>query len=124
MFHADAFDVFVTKKIRVRLLDINPAYGTTQALLFSWDELTERATGLRAAAHACDSNDARGSDSGQQGEDCELRTVQDPMHIQTSTKCICGAPVDTLDMPGMSWPGILDVLQKQCRLQEHDADEE
>lgn len=112
----------MTKRLRVKLLDINPAYGTTQALLFSWDELSELARGSRAETNRyCDGDSDR--DSSPHSPGCELRAVKDPMHIQTSAKSLFGAPIDTLDMPGMSWPGVFDVLKKQCCLQECDADE-
>ena len=35
----DVMDVYVTKKMRVRIMDFNPVAGTTQPLLFRWDEL-------------------------------------------------------------------------------------
>ena len=36
---ADVMDVYVTKKLKVRIMDFNPVGGTTQPLLFRWDEL-------------------------------------------------------------------------------------
>lgn len=111
-------------------MDINPAYGTTQPLMFSWDELTELATAPRTEDCSCGANHSTGDDDPGHRDDCELilddcqfRTVQDPMHIQTSAKSLFGVPVDTLDMPGMSWPGVFDELQKQCRIQEQCTDE-
>lgn len=36
---ADAYDVYVTPRGVVRLVDINPVGGTTSPLLFDWAEL-------------------------------------------------------------------------------------
>ena len=36
---ADAYDVYVTPRGTVRLVDINPVGGTTSPLLFDWAEL-------------------------------------------------------------------------------------
>lgn len=121
---ADAFDVYLTKKLKVELLDINPAYGTTQALLFTWDELQDVARGLQGLAQNGDDNGRDRAPLGPCHEGCELRTVQDPAHIQTSAKSTFGVPSDTLDMPGVSWPGVFDALREQCRLQALEADPE
>jgi D123 len=108
----------------VKLLDINPAYGTTQPLLFTWDELTELSSGSPSDSRSGYGHNSVNENTVQapEGAGCELRTVQDPMHIQSSAKSLFGAPVDTLDMPGMSWPGVFDMLQEQCCLQAADND--
>ena len=36
---ADAYDVYVTPRGTVRLVDVNPVGGTTSPLLFDWAEL-------------------------------------------------------------------------------------
>lgn len=82
---ADAADVYVSAKLRVRLLDINPAGWTTQPLLFAAEELRslaaaalQRQQGFLAAPHASE----RG---------CALMPVSQARGQQDAPDVQCGA---------------------------------
>jgi hypothetical protein len=103
---ADAFDVHVSPANRVKLLDINQAFEATQALIFTWKELRQLAADI---CQTC-----------EQAEEtlCAFRVVDSPLHIQTSAKSAYGAPLDTLDMHGMTWPDVFNVLEFERAAQE------
>lgn len=101
---ADVFDVCVMPKARVRLLDFNPPGGTTQPLMFTWEELHS------AAELMCSS--PRGSD-----QDCDLRVVTDRMHVQAGAQTVFGVPADTLELQGMTWGDVMQHLASEVSKQ-------
>ena len=79
--HAGAADVYVSAKLRVWLLDVNPAGWTTQHLLFAPEELDslasaalQRQRGLVAALPASDEHRSRARESAANG--CYHHTPQ------------------------------------------------
>lgn len=79
-----AVDVYVTSKDAVRIVDFNTWGGTTQPLLFSWEELIEAAT--------------RVHDSDEDLSDDELmRVVLEPGQIRPGVRASCGVPFDLVD---------------------------
>lgn len=91
-------------KTKVRLLDFNPPGGTTQPLLFTWEELTAAAERIQSAPNGCD-------------RDCELRVVTDRMHVQAGAQSVFGVPADTLELQGMSWGGVMQHLVSEVSKQ-------
>eukprot|EP00892_Ulva_mutabilis_P004094 jgi/Ulvmu1/2056/UM120_0052.1 len=97
------YDVYVTPKKRVWLLDINPAGGTTQPLLFTWPELRAAAERMQHLPH------------GEAG--CELRVVTDHMHVQAGAQSVFGVPADTLELQGMTWGDVMQHLASEVSKQ-------
>lgn len=105
---ADTFDVYVTPKGTVRLLDFNPAGGTTSPLLFDWSELPY---GLEAGGAA---------DSGTEHV-FDFRIVSDPVGVRPTT-AVYGMPFDLADK---SAGGAIAELMRQTRREaEKEAAEE
>lgn len=90
--------------MKVRLLDFNPPGGTTQPLLFTWEELTTAAARIRSAASGSD-------------RDCELRVVTDRMHVQAGAQSVFGVPADTLELQGMTWGDVMQHLASEVSKQ-------
>ena len=97
---ADTFDVYVTAKGTVRLLDFNPAGGTTSPLLFDWAELPfgqiEGDAAGSVPTHALD-----------------FRIVSDPLGVRLTT-AVYGMPFDLADQ---SAGGAIADLMRQTRKQ-------
>jgi len=87
------YDVYVTSgdRLQVRLLDFNPAGGTTSPLLFDWDELELRRDPLSRGG---------GEEEGEEEEAApELRLVQDAgaARVQPGEAALMGVPFDLVD---------------------------
>eukprot|EP00898_Chlorokybus_atmophyticus_P002566 jgi/Chlat1/330/Chrsp1S03188 len=84
------FDVYLTSTHRVRLVDFNPFGGTTNPLLFSWEE-------LQAIRHDIDEIDEDGDDDDD--DVVELRLVdEDGGGIsRMGSRMAYGVPIDLVD---------------------------
>lgn len=141
--HPDyTYDLYVASTGSVRLLDFNPAGGTTAPLLFEWHELgfggappDDAAPANGAGQHAngagqhvnssADDNSGHGDsseddgDDSDEGEDFELRLVDSHVALRPD-KAAYGVPYDFVDTaPGGAahdvWGRLRDL---QDRLQE------
>mmetsp|Transcript_29442 Transcript_29442/g.83022 ORF Transcript_29442/g.83022 Transcript_29442/m.83022 type:complete len:376 (+) Transcript_29442:188-1315(+) len=86
-------DVFVSKRMRVYIMDFNPVGGTTQALLFEWEELPYSLEALAAGSAA------PGGSGGQpwaEGE-VDVRFITQPVAIRPGARAAYGVPYDLVD---------------------------
>ena len=97
---ADTYDVYVTPKGTVRLLDFNPAGGTTSPLLFDWDELPY---GLQNGSAV----------DGATEHVLDFRIVTHPAGVRPTT-AVYGMPYDLADQ---SAGGAVAELMRQTRLE-------
>ncbi|KAJ0264969.1 Temperature sensing protein-like protein [Hirschfeldia incana] len=87
-----AFDVYVTKERRVKVVDFNTWCGSTLPLMFSWDELEKRVGG---------------------GE-LELRIVESRLGVLPGLKT--AVPYDYIDMSsGSGWDQVLKKAEEELR---------
>ena len=111
---ADAMDVYVTTKGKVRLLDFNPFGWTTQPLLFSWEELLTRSSRHETCAAASTCKDAR--PAGESHSTPELRLMLDESHLQGGAAGTFGAPADVhMHLHGLSWNAVMAKLQAETK---------
>lgn len=130
---AVAFDIYVSTRGSVKLLDINPWGWTTQPLLFTWQELEDLAAPaplhehvpLEPDAHSpgCKQDQAR--IGGTRAESSEasgvprgsrvvMRVVEDAAHIQPGAAVVTGAPADVhLHLGGVAWNDVMALLQRE-----------
>mmetsp|Transcript_2192 Transcript_2192/g.5178 ORF Transcript_2192/g.5178 Transcript_2192/m.5178 type:complete len:340 (-) Transcript_2192:13-1032(-) len=92
-------DVYLTKRMRVLIVDFNPAGGTTQPLLFEWDELPYGRGALEGAG-----------DGARPG--VEVRFVTEPSGIRPGPQALYGAPHDLVDV---SEGGPIDELVRRMQ---------
>ena len=95
---ADTFDVYVTPKGTIRLLDFNPAGGTTSPLLFDWVDLPY-------GEHADNALD------GTVEHVLDFRIVTDPVGVRPAS-AVYGMPYDLVDQ---SSEGAIADLMRQTR---------
>ncbi|XP_030542573.1 cell division cycle protein 123 homolog [Rhodamnia argentea] len=94
-----AFDVYVTKDGRVKVLDFNPWGVFTLPLLFSWDELSER-----------------------DDEEVDFRIVESRCAVRPGLKT--AVPYDYLDTsPGSGWDQFLRNADEEIRKQAKESPE-
>lgn len=101
---ADVFDVYVAPKHRVWLLDFNPPGETTQPLLFTWPEIHEAAQ-LMQDVPGCSNHEF------------EMRVVTGSLHVQAGAQSVFGVPADTLQLQGMTWGGVMQLLESEVSKQ-------
>ena len=102
------YDVYVTSgdRFQVRLLDFNPAGGTTSPLLFTWEELSLRESPSPAG---------EGLGGEGEGEAPELRLVPDAdaVRVQPGEAALTGVPFDLVDAsPGGALQGFLQHVRE------------
>ena len=83
-------DVYVTSKNAVRIVDFNTWGGTTQPLLFTWEELVESARALE------EDNAALGGDF-ELSDNEIMRVVREPGQVRPGVRASCGVPFDLVD---------------------------
>ena len=89
--HADTMDVYVTSKNVVRIVDFNTWGGTTQPLLFTWEELI-------ATARALDEENPKGEElSYELSDEDMMRVVREPGQVRPGVRASCGVPFDLVD---------------------------
>ena len=129
--HADAFDLYVSTSCVVKLIDFNPYGGTTQPLLFTWEEIgnaasifddkeheSKRRKLLDSGSPCLCSDEASEKHVGKTTSDVELRVVEDAMHIQPAACAALGAPADVhMHLAGSGWSEILSLLQQHTLAQ-------
>lgn len=117
----DTYDVYVATNGVVKIVDFNPAGGTTSALLFTWEEL-EEAEAEQGAAHDANAappppsppmggvvgGDGAAAPPHQDGahqhsgrlwrpsQQVLVRIVDDASLVQPGEKAACGMPFDML----------------------------
>ncbi|XP_024544364.1 cell division cycle protein 123 homolog [Selaginella moellendorffii] len=99
------FDVYVTKDLRVRLLDFNPWGGSTLPLLFSWEELEAMGDGLESKTLSSLGSLTIGSDElPAKSTPVEFRIIEREGLVQPNLTATSGVPLDYLDTgPGSAW---------------------
>jgi hypothetical protein len=95
--------------MRIKILDFNPAGWCTRPLLFEWGDLD-----MEEGEHGLHSQDQVKISS---QSSCPFRIVEDSTHIQSGAANIFGVPIDTVNMPGMSWSDVIASLEKNVREQ-------
>jgi len=103
----DSFDVYVTKRDKVKLLDINAICASSSPLLFSWEELeldfaNQDPPRIASTAFSCNCDLCAGS----LGDEIEVRFVEDDGSIMMGQTMAVSMPYD---MVGCS---IADALEK------------
>lgn len=131
------YDVYITTKNIVRILDFGPVGVFTSPLLFEWDELygdtpahaeqlppDQHSPHELAGAHNLSQDlDPAASDESQNDavdsrgckDDVSIRIVEDASHIQTGAATAFSAPVDVASMHGMGWQQVIAHMQ-QCTM--------
>ncbi|CAN5973050.1 unnamed protein product [Sphagnum jensenii] len=104
------FDVYLTKDLRVKLLDFNPWGGSTLPLLFSWDELEQNYAKVLGRLNG----------DGLSDDDLvEFRVVKSEGLVQPGLRVGTGVPIDFVNQG--AWEDIIKrEAEKEAREQEKE----
>ncbi|GMH37968.1 hypothetical protein BSKO_05852 [Bryopsis sp. KO-2023] len=106
------FDVYVTSRSRIRLLDFNPIGGATSPLLFSWEDLGYSISneGLLQNNGPAVHRSEIGSENGNEGPQCDfpIKFVEEGGGLMLGSKMAVAMPYDML---GASVTHMVEAMQ-------------
>mmetsp|Transcript_1196 Transcript_1196/g.2778 ORF Transcript_1196/g.2778 Transcript_1196/m.2778 type:complete len:364 (-) Transcript_1196:117-1208(-) len=95
-------DVYLSKKMRVYIMDFNPVGGTTQPLLFTWEELPFDMRALMSGVDDAGDGEAaqvdgEGAASSWTEGEVDVRFITEPVAIRPGGRAAYGVPFDFAD---------------------------
>ncbi|KAJ7543825.1 hypothetical protein O6H91_09G053900 [Diphasiastrum complanatum] len=110
-----AFDCYVTKDGKVKLMDFNTWGGSTLPLLYSWNELEEKHSALLENFE--ENHNSKNISSFAMLRSCgyrvEVRIVKNEGLVQPSFRANSGVPIDLVNKgPGSAWEEFVQKLEE------------